>query len=234
MEKTNTRRGFTQLLVGGNTLFTSPLEGEDVRRTEEGVLGKLFMTPPLPAFGHPLPQGARKTTHGFTLIELLVVVLIIGILAAVAVPQYQKAVERARTTEAITTLRNFAVAIDTYILENGTSTPVYFTKPAGERTELTLDLVSSLDCIGGGYDMGRVCASEHFIYRAWCPNSSGCEIWANRSINSEFWNEIPDDVTHYKLQMNRSFASNKWRYSCTSNDNIGTKVCASLRTQGWN
>ncbi len=62
---------------------------------------------------------------GFTLIELLVVVLIIGILASVALPQYQKAVIKSRAANAYQLIRAINTAEQLANLERGTTDVVY-------------------------------------------------------------------------------------------------------------
>ena len=62
----------------------------------------------------------NQTKAGFTLIELLVVVLIIGILAAISLPQYQKAALKSRTVQLQTLADALRTAQQIYYLEHGT------------------------------------------------------------------------------------------------------------------
>ena len=64
----------------------------------------------------------RKSRAGFTLIELLIVVVIIGILAAFAVPKFQNTKGKANAAALKSDLRNMATAQEAYFYENGTYT----------------------------------------------------------------------------------------------------------------
>ena len=67
-----------------------------------------------------LPRRLREDSDGFTLIELLVVILIIGILAAIAIPVFLNQRKKGYDAQAKSDLRNLATAEETYLTDNPT------------------------------------------------------------------------------------------------------------------
>jgi type IV pilus assembly protein PilA len=71
--------------------------------------------------GHFLGEVKMKSRKGFTLIELMVVVLIVGILAAVAVPLMRGRIDSAKWSEGKAIMGTIATALRAHIAEKGSS-----------------------------------------------------------------------------------------------------------------
>ena len=161
---------------------------------------------------------ALYNSKAFTLIELLVVVLIIGILAAVALPQYQKAVEKTRLTELVHEINIIKKISALYLLENGAPSTLHDIAPAIE--------------LGGTWQRKEGDANNwHYMTKFFMYNcniaevASGlyCEIYRLTEKN----NPMSDSL--YALAIAQDTTTNTWENMCfTWNSNLGNYACQTL------
>jgi prepilin-type N-terminal cleavage/methylation domain-containing protein len=175
---------------------------------------------------------SSKKQKGFTLIELLVVVLIIGILAAIALPQYSFVVLKARANDALINAKSLSQSYKIWQLTTGKEKIT----TEQELSELDIILPSSVFYTSGGRPAIR---TKYFDYRFNALSGyAGANIVA-RSNQGTFVQPVIYEIT---------FDTNGKPIKCESADNtysntdpeIGKRICLSLggvfaiNSGGWN
>jgi prepilin-type N-terminal cleavage/methylation domain-containing protein len=162
-----------------------------------------------------------KNKKGFTLIELLVVVLIIGILAAIALPQYQTAVLNSKAASVISMVRAIADAEERYFLATGEYTSNF--------NDLDVSIADCSDqCIINGF--GFYIRQNAAILGYAQPTSS--ELQSGLVILKLFDSPAGKDVPQFKkgdiVCVDRDKA--QYRKVCQS---LGGKESVSWRGASW-
>lgn len=151
--------------------------------------------------------------NGFTLIELLVVVLIIGVLAAIALPQYQIAVAKSRFSTVMPMVRALKTAQESYFLSHGQYTDDL------NSLELSFDYTNHGNTnIAGGW-----VSFDNGTYLDSLPN--GPSDYNRASIHAGI-GKRDNYVVLYEIYLDHSAHPNL--VTCTGYNDIGNKVCKSL------
>ena len=150
---------------------------------------------------------------GFTLIELLVVVLIIGILAAVALPQYQKAVDKARTSEAVQLISSLKKAVDLWLLENSIPEETLNMLLSDSTEELSIDVPCQYE---GGISFCRI--NKNIFYVHIYPDGSAA-VYANLDPTTYSWVTIVAERG----------TDGKWTHKCGYSGSREATICKGLQ-----
>ncbi len=153
-----------------------------------------------------------RKVDGFTLIELLVVVLIIGILAAIALPQYRVAVGKAQLAKIIPLVNAGKTALDMYYLANG-SYP-----PDSNTTDFGFD-IDMPNCTLGPGRAGTTGGIK-------CPDGSYYDLLDYGAFNSAGWYQ-PYQVG-YMVWLEHSAHPNERRCLAVTANAVANKICKSM------
>ncbi len=180
--------------------------------------GNYFIHTTLPTVGHP------SRSVGFTLIELLVVVLIIGILASIALPQYQLAVAKARFRSMLPLMRSIKDAQERYYFANGTYAVAFADLDIGLPDGCTQFKIYPNIMFCGDWYVDNSIGSNipyGFLYVAFCPNTPEKEENYLTCTN----NSLVRLTLHYDFSTQ---PANSGKIICTPKTNLGRNLCKSF------